>query len=491
MIGGRPTSARYLTSVREPITALVEALAGEFGTPRIFRPQRDTRFSHDKSPYKTRQDALLQTGDVLGGGVGYFLRIGADGLVTGGGYHHTAADQVARFRAAVDSELTGPALVELVDALRHKGFEVHGDTVRTRPRGVPANHPRLELMRHQSLIVTEHHGTPDWLSSPACRRPRPGLLRTGASALRLARRPRRAHPGGADRPRVAAIVSGPTIARSGAVLPDGRPLVGQVVRLDEAEPADAAALFSALDDERVYRYGYGGGPAGRPTSPEPIAAAIAAARVDPSRTMYVVRLLTDSSLGAAGTVVGTSTLGDAVPVHRRIHIGWTGYAPAVWATAVNPECKLLLLGLAFDELRVRPGQDPDGPDQRAIPGGHRQARRGPGGGAAPPPDPGRRVVAGHRGVLDPRAGVAGRPGPARPAGRRVVHPGPDGIGADPSTPRRRSRQPSRARCGRPSRHVRSGWARSWSPSTRTATSHRGTTPSLTTMHGRPRWTSTH
>ena len=145
-------------------------------------------------------------------------------------------------------------------------------------------------------------------------------------------------------------MSGPTIARSGAVLPDGRPLVGHVVRLDEAEPADAAALFSALDDERVYRYGYGGGPAGRPTSPEPIAAAIAAARVDPSRTMYVVRLLTDSSLGAAGTVVGTSTLGDAVPVHRRIHIGWTGYAPAVWATAVNPECKLLLLGLALDEL---------------------------------------------------------------------------------------------------------------------------------------------
>ncbi|HEY7812272.1 MAG TPA: GNAT family protein, partial [Nakamurella sp.] len=149
---------------------------------------------------------------------------------------------------------------------------------------------------------------------------------------------------------MAAIVSGPTIARSCAVLPDGRPLVGHVVRLDEAEPADAAALFSALDDERVYRYGYGGGPAGRPTSPEPIAAAIAASNFDPSRTMYVVRLLKDSSLGAAGTVVGTSTLGDAVPVHRRIHIGWTGYAPAVWATAVNPECKLLLLGLALDEL---------------------------------------------------------------------------------------------------------------------------------------------
>lgn len=139
---------------------------------------------------------------------------------------------------------------------------------------------------------------------------------------------------------------GETVRR--VALPDGRPLIGRVVRLDEAEAADAPALFTALDDERVYRYGYGGGPAGRPSTPEPIAAAIADARSDPSRTMYVVRVLADSPLGAAGTVVGTSTLGDAVPAHGRIHIGWTGYSPAVWGTAVNPECKFLLLGLAFE-----------------------------------------------------------------------------------------------------------------------------------------------
>jgi RimJ/RimL family protein N-acetyltransferase/GNAT superfamily N-acetyltransferase len=143
-------------------------------------------------------------------------------------------------------------------------------------------------------------------------------------------------------------MTGAEIQRPVARLPDGRSLVGRVIRLDEAVQADAAALFTALDDERVYRYGYGGGPAGRPDTPEPIEAAIAAARTDASRTMYVVRLTEDSALGAAGAVVGTSTLGDAVPVHRRIHIGWTGYTPAVWATAVNPECKLLLLGLAFD-----------------------------------------------------------------------------------------------------------------------------------------------
>ena len=155
--------ARYQGSVREPMTALTEALAPEFGTPRLFRPQRDTRFSHDKTPYKTQQDALLG----IVGGIGFYLRIGADGLTTGGGYHHTAADQVARYRAAVDDELAGPALSRIVGSLRDNGFEVHGDTVRTRPRGVPADHPRLELMRHQSLIVIAHHGAPDWLSTPA------------------------------------------------------------------------------------------------------------------------------------------------------------------------------------------------------------------------------------------------------------------------------------------------------------------------------------
>jgi RimJ/RimL family protein N-acetyltransferase len=130
---------------------------------------------------------------------------------------------------------------------------------------------------------------------------------------------------------------------------DGRSLIGRVVRLDKATPADAPALFAALDDERVYRYGYGGGLAGRPSSPESIARAIAATATDPSRTQYVVRLA-DGAIGSEGTVIGTTTLGDAVPEHGRIHIGWTGYAPSVWGTAVNPECKLLLLELAFDGL---------------------------------------------------------------------------------------------------------------------------------------------
>ena len=68
----------------------------------------------------------------------------------------------------------------------------------------------------------------------------------------------------------------------------------------------------------------------------------------PGRLAYTVRLVADGALGTAGTVLGTSSLGDPSLPDERIHLGWTGYSPSVWGTAVNPECKLLLLTLCFE-----------------------------------------------------------------------------------------------------------------------------------------------
>lgn len=118
------------------------------------------------------------------------------------------------------------------------------------------------------------------------------------------------------------------------------------------ELADAASLFAALDEERVWASGYGGGPAGRPRDVEGMTAIVEASLADRARDQrepYVVRLREDSDLGAAGTVVGTTSLADWDLVNERTHIGWTAYGPRWWATAVNAECKLLLLGHAFDD----------------------------------------------------------------------------------------------------------------------------------------------
>lgn len=139
--------------------------------------------------------------------------------------------------------------------------------------------------------------------------------------------------------------------------PDGRALVGRFVRLDPMVADDAGTLFAALDDERVYQAGFGGGPSGRPHDVDAMrqwtASGEQARHSEPGsptyRVAYTVRLQADSGLGSAGTVVGTTSIGDVVLPDERAHIGWTGYGPRWWASAVNPECKLLLLAHCFED----------------------------------------------------------------------------------------------------------------------------------------------
>lgn len=134
--------------------------------------------------------------------------------------------------------------------------------------------------------------------------------------------------------------------------PEARRLVGRVVVLDPISLDDAAGLFAALDDERVWAAGYGGGPAGRPTEVagmRQIVEGAVEAGLRGQRQAWTVRLATDSDLGAEGTIVGTSSLGDWDLTNERVHLGWTAYGPRWWASAVNAECKLLLLGHAFDD----------------------------------------------------------------------------------------------------------------------------------------------
>ena len=59
--------------------------------------------------------------------------------------------------------------------------------------------------------------------------------------------------------------------------------------------------------------------------------------------MFAVRLLRD------GRVVGSTSYFGVVPKHRRLEIGSTWYTSDVQGTAVNPECKLLLLSHAFED----------------------------------------------------------------------------------------------------------------------------------------------
>lgn len=54
------------------------------------------------------------------------------------------------------------------------------------------------------------------------------------------------------------------------------------------------------------------------------------------------------TLARTGEVVGSTSFLDIDPVNRAVEVGSTWYAPSARGTAVNPECKLLMLGHAFE-----------------------------------------------------------------------------------------------------------------------------------------------
>ncbi len=153
---------RWEASVRGPMEELVEALAEEFGEAHLYRPHRDVRFSTDKSPYKDHQGALA----TVVPGIGWYVQVSADGLLAGGGFYPVGTDQTARYRAGVDAPASGTQLEALVERLTADGFEIGGEQVATRPRGVPADHPRLELMRRKHVTAGRQHGAPAWLPTP-------------------------------------------------------------------------------------------------------------------------------------------------------------------------------------------------------------------------------------------------------------------------------------------------------------------------------------
>src|ERR1700757_1410040 len=83
----------YEQSIRGQMEALLDELSEKFdGDVKMFRQNRDIRFSADKSPYKTQTYGVIHhTGDAPHG---LFASISARGLVAGSGYYRLARDQL-------------------------------------------------------------------------------------------------------------------------------------------------------------------------------------------------------------------------------------------------------------------------------------------------------------------------------------------------------------------------------------------------------------
>jgi uncharacterized protein (TIGR02453 family) len=156
---------RYESLVREPALEFIDAMvpglnkiAPHFrADPRkmggsLMRVFRDTRFSRDKTPYKT--NIGIQFRHALGKDVhapGFYVHIATDECFFGAGCWHPDSDALGKIR-----DLIAANPKKWITARDNKKFvsdwALSGDTLTRPPRGYAVDHPALEDLKRKDFI---------------------------------------------------------------------------------------------------------------------------------------------------------------------------------------------------------------------------------------------------------------------------------------------------------------------------------------------------
>jgi uncharacterized protein (TIGR02453 family) len=181
--------ARYQAEVEAPMLQFIADFAPRLrrisrayvADPRrsggsMFRIYRDTRFSDDKSPFKTwaaarfSHEARKQTDSVPA----FYLHVGPGEVFGGGGVYHVEMSALTRIRQRMVEAPSRWA------AVRRTGIEIEGDTLTRPPKGFDPAHRFVEDLKRKDLYTltefTERDAArPDFLDryTASCERAAP------------------------------------------------------------------------------------------------------------------------------------------------------------------------------------------------------------------------------------------------------------------------------------------------------------------------------
>lgn len=125
----------------------------------LFRINRDIRFSHDKSPYKTTFSASITASGLKkpsqGGGPAYYFHIDANGtLLVAGGEYMPPPDRLRMIRQHVIDDAAGFSKVLKNKKLKDTFGDLQDEGKLSRPpKGFAPDAPHIEYIKHKSFIV--------------------------------------------------------------------------------------------------------------------------------------------------------------------------------------------------------------------------------------------------------------------------------------------------------------------------------------------------
>jgi len=161
----QPRKAAFEALVKQPMHQLVEAVNGELRrfapayatdpAKAVFRIYRDTRFSKDKSPYKTHIAASFRHRELggEGGGAGFYFAVSHKELAIGGGMYMPAPATLLAVRAHLAEHHRELRKILAAKSVRALLGELQGERLTRVPKGWPADHPAADLLRYKQLFL--------------------------------------------------------------------------------------------------------------------------------------------------------------------------------------------------------------------------------------------------------------------------------------------------------------------------------------------------
>jgi uncharacterized protein (TIGR02453 family) len=149
----------YEQEIKAPTVELVTAINHQLmdfapnyiSAPKkaIFRIYRDTRFSHDKTPYKTRVAVVfhVQGAQSKTSGAFYYFHFNAKEMLIWGGVYMPPADELRAFRALLAERYHDFRKIARAKPLRTLMGELQMDQLSRVPKGYAKDHPAEDLLR--------------------------------------------------------------------------------------------------------------------------------------------------------------------------------------------------------------------------------------------------------------------------------------------------------------------------------------------------------
>ena len=157
--------SRYHESVVNPMGEYITSIAPQLESispfyiadPRahggsMFRIYRDTRFSKDKTPYKTNWGGGLKREGAENRG-GYYYQVGPKGSFVMGGFFGPNKEDLLHIRKQIDQD--SDQLRDILSSKQFKNFfgTLNGSMLKTAPRGFEKDSPNIDLLRYKSFTL--------------------------------------------------------------------------------------------------------------------------------------------------------------------------------------------------------------------------------------------------------------------------------------------------------------------------------------------------